>query len=117
MFARLPAQPGAFSEADIQQYVDALSAPGALTAALNYYRANAGPNGLAATRGARIMAETLVIWGDRDPALETEVLEGIESVAPRTRVHHIPSAGHWVQNEAPAEVNRVLVDFLSRGHT
>jgi pimeloyl-ACP methyl ester carboxylesterase len=114
MFSRGPAQRGAFSEADIQQYVEALSAPGALTAALNYYRANAGPNGLASTRGLQITAETLVIWGDRDPALGTEVLDGIERVAPGSRVHHIASAGHWVQNEAPAEVNRVLVEFLSR---
>jgi len=117
MFSRGPAQPGAFSETDIRQYVEALSAPGALTAALNYYRANAGPNGLAAARGVRITAETLVIWGDRDQALGTEVLEGIERVAPRCRVHHIASAGRWVQNEAPAEVNRVLVDFLSRAQT
>jgi pimeloyl-ACP methyl ester carboxylesterase len=115
MFGRLPQQRGAFSEADIQQYVDALSAPGALTAALNYYRANAGPNGLAAARGMRITAETLVIWGDRDPALGIEVLDGLNTVAPRSRVHHIPNAGHWVQNEAPAEVNRMLVAFLSGG--
>ncbi len=113
MLGRLPAQRGAFSEADIQQYVDALSSPGALTAALNYYRANAGPGGLAAERNLRIAAKTLVIWGDRDPALGTEVLDGIERFAPRSRVHHIPDAGHWVQNEAPAEVNRVLVEFLS----
>ena len=52
--------------------------------------------------------------GRPDPALGTEVLDGIERVAPGSRVHHIASAGHWVQNEAPAEVNRELVEFLSR---
>ena len=40
MFARMPARPGAFTADDIDQYVRALSAPGALTAALDYYRAN-----------------------------------------------------------------------------
>jgi len=27
-------------------------------------------------------------------------------------VRRLPDAGHWVQNEAAAEVNRALVDFL-----
>jgi pimeloyl-ACP methyl ester carboxylesterase len=41
-----------------------------------------------------------------------ELLDGLERVAPRVRVHRIPYASHWVQNEAPDEVNRVLIDFL-----
>jgi epoxide hydrolase 4 len=112
MFRRLPAQP-AFSDADIEQYVAALRPPGALTAALNWYRANLGsPDALRLARSARVAVETLVIWGERDPALGVELLEGLERVAPRVRVHRIPRASHWVQNEAPDEVNRVLLDFL-----
>ncbi|MFC5477977.1 alpha/beta fold hydrolase [Massilia suwonensis] len=26
----------------------------------------------------------------------------------------VPGAGHWVQQEAPEAVNRVLIDFLER---
>ena len=40
MFARMPARPGAFTADEIDQYIRALSTPGALTAALDYYRAN-----------------------------------------------------------------------------
>jgi pimeloyl-ACP methyl ester carboxylesterase len=112
MFKRMPARPGAFSDEDIEEYIRALSTPGALTAALNYYRANIG-SGLALARSARIAAETLVIWGDRDPALGPEVLDGLETVAPHLRVHRIVDAGHWIQNEAPDEVNRVLTAFLT----
>src|SRR5207302_11243669 len=36
---RLPVRPGAFIYADSPRYKDALDRPGALTAALNYYRA------------------------------------------------------------------------------
>jgi pimeloyl-ACP methyl ester carboxylesterase len=54
-----------------------------------------------------------VIWGNRDPALGVDLLEDVQSVAPRIRVHHIADAGHWVQNEAPEEVNRVLIGFLT----
>jgi pimeloyl-ACP methyl ester carboxylesterase len=115
MFKRLPARQRAFSDEDIDQYVRALSSPGALTAGLNYYRANRS-DGVALARAARIAAETLVIWGDHDPALGPEVLDGLEKVAPRVRVHRISDAGHWVQNEAPEEVNRVLTSFLVEGH-
>jgi pimeloyl-ACP methyl ester carboxylesterase len=112
MFRRLPARAGAFNDEDIDEYVRALSSPGALTAALNYYRANVRSGGVALARSARIAAETLVIWGDQDPALGPELLDGLERVAPHVRVHRIAGAGHWVQNEAPEEVNRVLTDFL-----
>jgi pimeloyl-ACP methyl ester carboxylesterase len=112
MFKRYPAREGAFTGEDIDRYIEALSRPGALTAGLNYYRANLTSDRLEIARSARTEAETLIIWGERDPALGTELLEGIERVAPRVRVHRIPDASHWVQNEAPEEVNRVLVDFL-----
>ncbi len=113
MFRLRPAQRGAFSNRDIERYIEALSQPGALTAALNYYRANmAGGTLRKFAEGARINAETLVIWGELDPALGPELLGGLSDVAPRVRVYRIPDSSHWVQNEAPAEVNQALVDFL-----
>jgi pimeloyl-ACP methyl ester carboxylesterase len=111
MFRKLPARRGTFSDEDIDRYVDALRGPGALTAALNYYRANVG-SGARLAVSARTAAETLVIWGERDPALVTELLDGLERVAPRVRVHRLPDVSHWVQNEAPDDVNRVLIGFL-----
>ena len=113
MFARYPARREAFSTEDIDQYVRALSQPGALTAGLNYYRANLRSDALGMGRAARTGAETLVIWGELDPALGIGLLDGLDAVAPRVRVHRIPGVSHWVQNEAPDEVNRVLTEFLT----
>jgi pimeloyl-ACP methyl ester carboxylesterase len=107
-----PARARTFSAEDIERYVEALARPGALAAALDYYRANMAPGALALAREARAAAETLVIWGERDAALGVELLDGLELVAPRVRIHRIPDAGHWVQNEAPRQVNRALVEFL-----
>lgn len=112
MFKSFPARKEAFSEEDIAQYVDGLSQPGALKAALDYYRANMRPGAMALARSARIRAPVQVIWGERDPALGTFLLDGLERFAPRTRIHCIPHASHWVQNEAPEEVNRALLAFL-----
>jgi epoxide hydrolase 4 len=112
LFRRQPYQP-AFSEDETAAYIEALSKPGALTAALNWYRENAAPDAVHLARSARIDAPTLVIWGERDPALGVELLDGLENVAALVRIHRIADASHWVQNEAPDEVNRVLIEFLS----
>jgi pimeloyl-ACP methyl ester carboxylesterase len=40
------------------------------------------------------------------------LLDGLESVAPNARIHRVAACGHWVQAEAAAEVNRVMLDFL-----
>jgi epoxide hydrolase 4 len=102
----------AIGERDIDCYVDALRRPGALRAALAYYRANAGRDAMAWARAALIPAETLVIWAMNDPALSSVLLDGIENVAPRARIHPIRNCGHWVQAEAADEVNDVLLRFL-----
>jgi pimeloyl-ACP methyl ester carboxylesterase len=112
LFRYLPARRGAFSEVMIDGYVKALAAPGALTAALNYYRALFLRDAIVMGRRARVSAETLVIWGVRDPALGLELLQGLQRVAPRACSYRIPDAGHWVQNEAPEEVNGAILDFL-----
>jgi len=111
-FDRLAGRAGVYGAEEIEEYVRAMAAPGALTAAINYYRANVGREAMELARGARTGAETLVIWGERDPALVVELLDGLARVAPRVRVHRIADAGHWVQNEAAGEVARVMGEFL-----
>lgn len=113
MFARGAARRQAFTAERIDDYVRAMSAPGALTAALSYYRANAGLV-VGASSPALVGAETLVLWGDKDPALSTLLLDDLHSVAPRARVRRFADVGHWVQNEAAAEVADALVRFLAR---
>lgn len=112
MFARMPLQNTAFSEKDISHYVWSLSQPGALKAALDYYRVNLRSDGLTLAASVHTEASTLVIWGDKDPALGVFLLEGLPHYAPRVRIHRIGIASHWVQNEAPAEVNQALLRFL-----
>ena len=113
-FRAMSVRPDAFTPEEIDGYVASLAAPGALTAALDYYRANMGTDGMTVARTARIEAETLVIWGERDPALGLELLDGLEEVAPRVRIRRLPHAGHWVQREEPVAVNRLLAEFLRR---
>jgi pimeloyl-ACP methyl ester carboxylesterase len=110
-FRREPLRPGAFTDEDIRRYKEALARPGALTATINYYRAAFRHSG-AIQRGLRpIAAPTLLLWGERDRYLGPRLTEGLEAWVPRLRVERL-HASHWVQRDAPDEVNRLLIDFL-----
>jgi epoxide hydrolase 4 len=63
---RQPSRPRAFTAQDIDRYVAAAAQPGALRAAVNYYRAAFHANPLVPARSLRrVDTPTLVIWGTR----------------------------------------------------
>ena len=112
MFRGTAVRPDAYSAADIDAFVNALREPGALTAALNYYRANLRPFSLRRAAPRSIEAETLVLWGERDPALDRRLLDGLEEVVPRVRVQRFPQASLGVLADEHERVNDALVQFL-----
>jgi pimeloyl-ACP methyl ester carboxylesterase len=59
-----------------------------------------------------IAAPTLLIWGTRDRYLGPRLTQGLHEWVPRLRIARL-DASHWVQNDAPEEVNRLLVEFLN----
>jgi pimeloyl-ACP methyl ester carboxylesterase len=120
---------GAFTEEDKQEYIKAWSQPGALTGGLNYYRAaKVGPpkSGEAATEGAgsfgvdpgklMVNVPTLVIWGEKDTALLTGNLDGLDKFVPQLTIKRIPDGTHWVIHEKPAEVNAAIREFIQPVH-
>jgi len=112
---RDPVRPGAFTEDDIRRYKEALSQPGARTAAINYYRA-AFRRMRSASRGmAPVTVPTLLIWGEQDRYLGRRMTEGLDRWVPDIRVARLPDASHWVQQDAPERVNEFLAGFLSAG--
>jgi pimeloyl-ACP methyl ester carboxylesterase len=114
VFRTDPLRPDAFTAEDIARYVDALAQPGALTGALNYYRALVRRNPLRARAALRpITAPVLVIWGERDRALGPELAAPPPAWVPRARLVRLPDASHWVQNDRPERVNALLLDFFA----
>ena len=60
-----------------------------------------------------MQAPTLGVWSSGDVALTEEQMTGSEKyVSGSFRYERIDGAGHWMQLEAPDEVNRLLLDFL-----
>jgi epoxide hydrolase 4 len=113
VFRNDPVRPGTFGGDDIDRYVEALSRPGALTAAINYYRALARrAPALARKLRRRIEAPVLVIWGQRDLFLVPELARPDPALVPDARVERLPDASHWVQQDRPEEVNALLLGFL-----
>jgi len=105
-----------FPDDQIDRYVEALRVPGALTAAIAYYRASF--RRLLTRRVPKpgaIQRPVLVIWGDRDRALGKEMAAPPARFVPNAKVVHIPEATHWVQNDVPEKVNELLVQFIREG--
>lgn len=110
---RDPMRPGAFSDEDIAAYKKALAQPGALTAAINYYRALVRRSPLDMSRMVRqVDVPTLLIWGEHDPYLGLSLTENLEQWVPHIRVERIPNASHWVQVDAADRVSELMIEFL-----
>jgi pimeloyl-ACP methyl ester carboxylesterase len=104
-----------FSDADIRAFKAAIARPGALTAALNYYRAAArqGLGWVPSGADLTVRVPTLIIWGEQDVALEKTLTYGTERFVPDLRVRYLPHCSHWVQQECPDEVNQAMLAFLA----
>lgn len=114
MLRQQPVIPEAFTDVDVRLYKRALAMPGALTAALHWYRAafRRGPR-LDPRLAQPLPVPTLVLWGDRDAYLDLRLLEGLEQWVPGVRIERLHGVSHWVQNDAPAAVNRRMLEFLT----
>jgi pimeloyl-ACP methyl ester carboxylesterase len=101
-------------DGDTEQWIADLSRPGALTAALNWYRANLAPR----PPGQRVAlpdvtAPTMAIWSAGDHYLDgARVQQSAAHVSAPWRYEQIPEASHWIPLDAPDRLNTLLVDWL-----
>lgn len=102
---------------DTERYVRDLSRPGALTAALNWYRADSPVAGFAGQARSLppVRCPTLGMWGAQDFALTEGQLTGSAAhVQGEWRYERIEDAGHWLPLDAPDKVTALLLDHLQR---
>jgi len=103
----------AFSDGDLEVMAAALARPGAMGCMIDWYRA--GFRLRPAQKARPTGAPTLLIWAEDDFALGMPLTHGLEKWVPDLEIQYIPRCGHWVQNEAPEEVNERLLTFLQEG--
>ena len=99
---------------DLDRYLEDLSRPGRLTAALGWYRAN--HNARAFINGGRIPdvnRPTLGVWSTGDFACEEDqMVDSADHVSGPWRYEHIDGASHWIPLAAPKRLNDLLLEFL-----
>ena len=112
-FRGMAVDKSAFPPDVLERYRRNALLPGAMTAMLNYYRANlAGLSDAAPT--PKIEVPTLMVWGEEDTALGLELTEGYGPYVADFTLERLPGVSHWVQQEAPEAVNARLLAWLGR---
>ena len=111
MFSGMAIDKSAFPPDVTDHYRANALKPGAMTAMLAYYRANARSLGRA-TQSPMIEVPTLMIWGEADAALGLELTEGYAPYVEDFTLNRLPRVSHWVQQEAPGPVNEKLRDWM-----
>ncbi len=98
-------------DAAIAAHLSVIGNPTAMEAALAWYRARGvrhDPVGVTAV-------PTLFIWGDRDDTVGRAAAEGTaEFVAAPYQFAELPGVGHYAADQAPDQVNALLLEHLAR---
>jgi haloacetate dehalogenase len=103
-------------EAAVAEYVRAFSAPGALRAGFDDYRASfpldAEHDDADATAGRKLTMPVLVLWGADGLFGQLPAVEIWRDYAEEISGAAIPDCGHFLPEEQPGLVMRELADFL-----
>jgi len=101
------------TEADVDQYYAPVAQPEygrALLGVLRQFRFDALKGRL-----DRIATPTVVLWGEEDRWVPIALGRALASGITRSAFVSVPRAGHSVQEEAPDEVNHLVIRFLKDG--
>jgi pimeloyl-ACP methyl ester carboxylesterase len=102
------------SPEELEVFVRAFERTG-FTGGINWYR-NMDRNWQTApgAGATRIEVPCLMVTAEWDPVLRPELAAGMGALIPDLETHMIPKCGHWTQQDKPEELNRILVDWLTR---
>ena len=112
-FTKSSCDPSRFPPEVVDEYRTAAQREGAMTAMLNYYRALVrGARAARKEQLDRVETPTLMIWGEEDVALSKETTDGTDEYVDDLTLRFLPGVSHWVQQEAPEQVNAMLAAWL-----
>ena len=97
---------------DVARHLAVLAEPGALTAALSYYRAMDASFGAGL---APVTAPVTYVWGEDEVAIGPQAAHacGAHVSGPYTFVP-LTGAGHWVPEQVPDRLAGIVLDHLAR---
>ncbi|MGK0222654.1 MAG: pimeloyl-ACP methyl ester carboxylesterase [Limisphaerales bacterium] len=101
------------SEVQRTEYLKVFSEPGALTAALNWYRAmNSGPGALQYA-SLQVDTPTLFIWGNKDEAVGRVAIDAMAQYMDGPYTNIELDAGHWLMEDQPERIVAEILQHLS----
>ncbi|MEU3271530.1 alpha/beta hydrolase [Saccharomonospora sp. NPDC006951] len=93
----------------VEDYVLRLSEPGALSAALNWYRA-----GRPRAEAGKVTVPTLYVWSTEDVAFgSTAALDTENWVSGPYAFHMFEDVTHWIPEEVPEAMTALLLEHLA----
>jgi len=111
-FYQMAVDKSRFPDEVLEVYRSAAREPGALTAMLNWYRANAF-QGTFKEKFEVLETPTLMVWGKVDSALGVEMTDATDELVRDFTLRLLPDVSHWVQQEAPEIVNEIVEAWLT----
>ena len=90
----------------------AVREPGALTAAINWYRAIPLSDPRASTQ--KVSVPTMYVWSDQDTALLPKAAHDTSKyVSGEYRFEILPGVSHWIPDEQPDKLADLLLDWFA----
>jgi pimeloyl-ACP methyl ester carboxylesterase len=109
--------PQNYSDDVVALFSENANRPGGMTAMMNYYRSFFRYKGGASRQRDQglpiIETPTLMCWGEDDVALTIDTTYGTEKWVRDLTIRYLPRISHWVQQDAPDEVNAMITAFLA----
>lgn len=101
---------------DLERYLADLGRPGALTAALNWYRANITPEAFGRPNPLPLPpadCPVLGVWSSGDHFCgKAQMLASHQHVSRSWRYERIEGASHWIPLDTPDQLSELLIEFL-----
>jgi pimeloyl-ACP methyl ester carboxylesterase len=100
------------TEADLDVYVEAFTRSG-FRGPLNRYRCmDIDHEQIPEMQDKRIEMPALFVYGEADGVMSFAPMDPMKQFVSDLKIVSFPGAGHWTQQERPAETNAALIEFL-----
>jgi len=106
-------RPGFLTDEEMAVFVETFQRAG-FTGGINWYRNFTRNWERSAGTSDKVAVPSLMVMAEKDAVLPPSAADGMEAYVPDLEKALIAESGHWTQQEEPAQVNRVILDWLDR---
>ncbi len=102
------------SDAEMKTYADAFAKSGFFGGVSWYRNIDRNAETYPQIGSQKLELPCLMVTAEWDMALRPESAAGMPALCSDLEIHMIEKCGHWTQQEKPEELNRIMIDWLTR---